>query len=62
MRKAKRFTAILLMMAVALGGCGTEKKEESKEWTYELLEEEFGGIIELDCLSIRDCLNDFVGG
>lgn len=28
-----------------------------KEWTYDILEQEFGGIIETDCISVRDCLN-----
>lgn len=32
--------------------------EEKEEWTYEKIEKDFGGIIELDCLSVRDCLNE----
>lgn len=32
--------------------------DESEEWTYEKIEKDFGGIIELDCLSVRDCLNE----
>lgn len=44
---------ILSISTVCLTGC--EKKP--KEWTYELLEEELGGIIEDDFLSVKNCLN-----
>lgn len=54
MRKIKLFTAILLAV-VLLGGCGGKK--EPKELTYELLEKEFGGIIELDFESAKESLD-----
>lgn len=67
----KLLTTTLLVMCV-LAGCGSEKNDNSqdnsseinseevnkKEWTYEDLEKEFGGIIETDCISVRDCLNE----
>lgn len=31
-------------------------KPKTKEWTYELLEEEFGGIVEVNYAELRDCL------
>ena len=50
MKKLIEFTAV--MLCFLLTGCGDEKKE----WTYELLEEEFGGVVELDFDSAVTCL------
>lgn len=53
-KKLKKFMIILLAIAIFLGGCVRIKK--SKEWTYELLEKEFGGIIEVDFKDLEKCL------
>lgn len=52
----KRFILLLVVLVFILCSCGQEKNSV-KDWTYELLEKEFGGIIETDCISVRDCLN-----
>lgn len=51
----KKFVAMVLAatMCFSVAGCA----KEQKEWNYEELEKEFGGIIETDCVSVRDCLN-----
>lgn len=63
---------ITLLCCLVLAGCGKKENNNSqdkgseinseevnkKEWTYEDLEKEFGGIIETDCISVRDCLNE----
>lgn len=54
MRKTNVFL-IFLITTVLLSGCA--EKNEPKEWTYELLEEEFGGIIELDFESTKKSLD-----
>lgn len=43
-----------VIMVVMLGGCAG--KNEPKEWTYELLKEEFGGITEVSYGELKDCL------
>ncbi len=42
---------MVVMLCFLLTECG-----EEKEWTYELLEEEFGGVVELDFDSAVTCL------
>lgn len=49
----KILIGIFMFICVLLVGCG---KEEPKEWTYELLEKEFGGIVELSYGELKDCL------
>lgn len=43
---------IAVMLCLLLTGCG-----KKTEWTYELLEDEFGGVVELDFDSAVICLN-----
>lgn len=65
MRKILILVAMLIVCA-AIGGCGQTGSSQGdsmsgsnkdERWTYEKLEEEFGGIIETDCLSVIDCLS-----
>lgn len=55
MKKPKMILTFFVIMVVMFGGC--EGKQEPKEWTYELLEKEFGGIIELDFESTKKSLD-----
>lgn len=50
----KKCITFILVCCFLFSGCG---QKEEKEWTYELLEEEFGGIIETDFESVSKCLN-----
>lgn len=52
----KKIFVIFLACILLLNACG-KKEEENKEWTYELLEEEFGGIIDADFDSVKKCIN-----
>lgn len=62
MTKKLLLTALLATCLVA--GCGKAgiKKEQNSEieqdWSYEKIEKQFGGIIETDCISVRDCLKE----
>lgn len=51
----KKFFIICLACILLLSACG-KKEEEHIEWTYELLEEEFGGIIDMDFDSLKTSL------
>lgn len=51
----KKLMIFLMICCLALGGC--KNNSEIEEWDYEKLEEEFGGIIELDFESTKNCLD-----
>lgn len=54
----KKLIALVLAACVLAGGCGSKPGEKENEWTYEKLENELGGIITIDLVSVRDCLNE----
>ena len=53
----KKISNILVatLIVLLLFGCGMTTKE--KDWTYGKLEENFGGIVDIDCASVRNCIN-----
>lgn len=53
----KRIISCLLCICIMVCMCGCGASSGKKDWTYELLEEELGGIIEADFESVKSCLN-----
>lgn len=50
----KKMFVFISLLVIILCGCSGSVKQ--KEWTYDLLKKDFGGIIEVDGDSIQNCL------
>jgi len=57
MKRVLLLLGILLCLSCVIS-CGKEE-EKAEEWTYERFEDELGGIIEMDVLSIEKCFQEF---
>lgn len=57
MKRVLLLLGILLCFSCVIS-CGKEE-EKADEWTYERFEDELGGIIEMDVLSIIQCFHEF---